>query len=62
MCLAQGPQRSDAGGAEPAAPRSRVKLSTTALLDIVELEHTLGVAVSLGLVLIFMSSILGGGT
>ena len=30
--------------------------------DIVELEHTLGVAVSLGLARIFMSSILGGGT
>ena len=29
MCLAQGPQRSDAGEDEPAAPQSRVKHSTT---------------------------------
>ena len=29
MCLAQEPQRSDAGRLEPAAPRSRVKHSTT---------------------------------
>ena len=29
MCLAQGPQRSDAGAAKPAAPRSRAKHSTT---------------------------------
>ena len=29
MCLAQGPQHSDAGEAEFAAPRSRVKHSTT---------------------------------
>ena len=28
MCLAQGPQRSDAGEAHPAALRSRVKHST----------------------------------
>ena len=28
MCLAQRPQRSDAGEAQPAAPRSRVKHST----------------------------------
>ena len=32
MCLAQGPQRSDAGEARTAAPRSRVKHSTTELL------------------------------
>ena len=29
MCLAQGPQRSDAGEARTRAPRSRVKHSTT---------------------------------
>ena len=29
MCLAQGPQHSDAGGLELAAPQSRVKHSTT---------------------------------
>ena len=29
MCLAQRPPRSDTGEAEPAAPRSRVKHSTT---------------------------------
>ena len=29
MCLAQGPQSSDAGEAQPAALRSRVKHSTT---------------------------------
>ena len=29
MCLAQGPQCSDASEAQPAAPRSRVKHSTT---------------------------------
>ena len=29
MCLAQGPQRSDAGGLKPAAPWSPVKHSTT---------------------------------
>ena len=29
MCLAKGPQRSDASRLEPAAPRSRVKHSTT---------------------------------
>ena len=29
MCLAQGLQRSDAGVAQPAAPRSRVMHSTT---------------------------------
>ena len=29
MCLAQGPQRSDAGEARHVAPRSRVKNSTT---------------------------------
>ena len=29
MCLAQGPQRSDAGLLESATPRSRVKHSTT---------------------------------
>ena len=31
MCLAQGPQRSDAGEARPEALRSRVKRSTTEL-------------------------------
>ena len=31
MFLAQGPQHSDAGEARPAASRSRVKHSTTAL-------------------------------
>ena len=29
MCLAQGPQRSDAGEAQTRAPRSRVKHSIT---------------------------------
>ena len=29
MCLAKGPQRSEAVEAQPAAPRSRVKHSTT---------------------------------
>ena len=29
MCLAQGPQRSEAGEVEPVALRSRVKHSTT---------------------------------
>ena len=29
MCLAQGPQRSDAGEVDPAALRSQVKHSTT---------------------------------
>ena len=32
MCLAQGPQHSDAGEAQPAVPQSRVKHSTTELL------------------------------
>ena len=34
MCLAQGPQRSDTGEARPAAPRSRVEHSTTALPEV----------------------------
>ena len=29
MCLAQGPRRSDAGEAQPVAPRSGIKHSTT---------------------------------
>ena len=32
MCLAQGPQRSDAGEARTRGPRSRVKHSTTETL------------------------------
>ena len=51
MCLAQGPQRSDARGLLPAAPRSQVKHSTTEVPPILK---TLGQFENL--VFVFMSN------
>ena len=41
MCLAQGPQRSDAGEARTAALRSRVKHSTTEPLRSLNTENNI---------------------
>ena len=40
MCLAQEPQRNEASEAKPAAPRSRVKHSTTVLPKKTEKKKT----------------------